>query len=101
MSMFCLLRNNPAPSKDEVERALEGKRNKWPVSSIGATLGQMSSQEQPTPKGKRNKWPVIILGATLGQMTPQDVYSETTRHPVRMKLKPLSKVREINYPSDV
>ena len=25
MSMFCLLRNNPSPTKDDVERALEGK----------------------------------------------------------------------------
>ena len=25
MSMFCLLRNNPTPTKDEVERAVEGK----------------------------------------------------------------------------
>ena len=25
MSMFCLLRNNPTPTRDDVERALEGK----------------------------------------------------------------------------
>ena len=26
MSMFCLLRNNPTPTRDDVERALEGKQ---------------------------------------------------------------------------
>ena len=25
MSMFCMLRNNPTPTRDDVERALEGK----------------------------------------------------------------------------
>ena len=28
MSMFCLLRNNPTPTKEEVEKAVEGEETK-------------------------------------------------------------------------